>query len=436
MKTKKSAISIFLAVAGLLICFQSVSADNFKPSQKPPGGLDAKKVPQFITLGWDDNGFADAMNWILDYMKSKKNPNGTPLKCTFYITALYGADTTEASKAVKASWKRAYNEGHEIGNHTFSHAEGMAGWPQAQWKATMDSCTDFLVKEIGVPRAQIYGFRTPFLAFDINGMNTHKAAKEAGFLYDCTLNGGSEAEFNGSDYYWPYTLDEGNIGSEHYIKPVPGLWEVPTHRYRLPSGGHMTGFDYNLWKEMEYNKSQFIAVYKNTLDLRYNGNRCPFTLGAHTDYYSKDNEWANKDIKNSTWQDRRAAIEEFITYALTKPDVRFVTAKFIIDYMKDPYTVDNEKTAIDQTVKAKGIAPAIALKNNGESIELTVNQPDRYRLTMVDLHGKQLYAGAYSYLAKGTYSFVTKGIFLPKGMYVVQLQGSGTATTIKRISIN
>ncbi|MBN1983205.1 MAG: polysaccharide deacetylase family protein [Chitinivibrionales bacterium] len=413
--TQYIQLVVFMTIIGI----QLIHADSFKPSQKPPGNLDPKTVPQFVTFGWDDNGFADGINWILDFLKTKKNPNGTPVRNVFYITAGYGVD----SASVRTAWKRAYDEGHEIGNHTFTHEEGMAAWSEAQWKATMDSATNFLVKECAIPREKIYGFRTPFLAYDQNGMNTHKGAKAAGFLYDCTLNGGSEGEFNGKDYFWPYTLDEGcNIGSEHFIKPVPGLWEVPTHRFRLTGGGHMTGFDYNLWVEMGQNKSQFLATLKNTLDLRYDGNRCPFTIGSHTDYYSEMNESANKECKSASWKERRAAIEEFINYALQKPDVRFVTPKTIVDYMKNPYTITNEPTAIVKSMTTK--PSPVGFQKRGSTFQIRITDPGEYTLSFYDLKGKELYSAHSLLLSSGLHSVELPPALTARTMYLLKIQNS------------
>jgi hypothetical protein len=79
-------------------------------------------------------------------------------------------------------------------------------------------------------------------------------------------------------------------------------------------------------------KGEFLATLKHTLDKRLQGNRAPLLFGAHTDYYSTKYTGA----PNATSDERRAAIEEFIDYALSKPDVRIVSAKQVLDWMRLP----------------------------------------------------------------------------------------------------
>ena len=47
-------------------------------------------------------------------------------------------------------------------------------------------------------------------------------------------------------------------------------------------------------------------------------------VGGHTALYPADKP------------DRRRALEEFVAYALTKPEVRFVTGKQLIDGLRAP----------------------------------------------------------------------------------------------------
>ena len=75
------------------------------------------------------------------------------------------------------------------------------------------------------------------------------------------------------------------------------------------------------------------ATLKHTLDLRLKGNRAPFMFGAHTDYYSAATDWV---APHTTVEERRAAIEDFVDYALSKEDVRVVSMKTIFDWMRSP----------------------------------------------------------------------------------------------------
>jgi hypothetical protein len=77
---------------------------------------------------------------------------------------------------------------------------------------------------------------------------------------------------------------------------------------------------------------------KHTLDLRLAGNRAPFLLGAHTDYYSSD----YTDAPNTTAEERRTAMEEVVAYALDKPDVRLVSLGQVLDWVRNPVPLTAE----------------------------------------------------------------------------------------------
>jgi hypothetical protein len=211
---------------------------------------------------------------------------------------------------------------------------------------------------------KMYGFRTPFLEYNDA---TLAAVDDLGFRYDCSIEDGWHWEQDGSDFMWPYTLDNGSAGhdilvewgSKAPITPHPGLWELPIHPVVVPpdsvaaqygiqpglrdrlkakvswfdtAAGKITGFDYNLWYSFEMTKAEFLATLKYTFDLRYNGNRAPFMIGVHTDYYSS--KWPGKPQASAA--DRRAAIEEFIAYVISKDDARIVPNAAILDWVRNP----------------------------------------------------------------------------------------------------
>jgi hypothetical protein len=96
--------------------------------------------------------------------------------------------------------------------------------------------------------------------------------------------------------------------------------------------GKITGFDYNLWVSFRMNKAEFLATLKYSFDQRLVGNRAPFMLGTHADYYSSKYTGA----PYSTATERQEAIEEFLDYVATKPEVRIVSTKQILDWVRRP----------------------------------------------------------------------------------------------------
>jgi peptidoglycan/xylan/chitin deacetylase (PgdA/CDA1 family) len=402
--------------------------DNFKASKSPPGNLTSNRVPQFVNIGFDDNAYSDGMMWILNFLRDKTNPAGmgntatydkTAVRTVFYFSTCFADTSTVGLKEV---WRKATEDGHEIGNHTVTHEEGMAVWNKTRWKAAMDSANKWLRINLGIDR--IYGFRTPFLAFSYDG-GTHYAMKEAGFLYDCTLNAGSEIIGNGSDFYWPYTMDEGSP-DEFYIKQVPGLWQVPTHHFMIPGGDRMTGFDYNLWARLFHTKSKFLSTVKNTLDLHYNGNRAPFTFGGHTDYYSEFNISANKECTGATWKQRREAMEEFIAYALLKPDVRIVTTINIIAWLKNPVALD--LAGVNSTAEITTNQPLFYYSAVDKTIHVSLSHTGLYTITLHTANGKQIWKNNAVY-SKESHTFRLNAGKLSAGVYYCTVRNHLNSTT-------
>lgn len=332
----------------------AVAADLMPASDRPPGGLAVSQVPQFVLLGFDDNPQTEPMTWFVDYMKDKRSADGTPVRAIFFSNGRYWNDRT-----LIAIHHRAHNEGHEIANHTQNHEQGGA-FTVAKWRSEMAAC-EATFDETGIPAAGVIGFRTPFLAYNAN---TFEALVREGQVYDSSIEEGAQDGQDGTNFLWPYTLDHGSPGnaaaypegSPKRVASHPGLWEIPIHVFMIPSdeecaahgvkpglrarigaalkisyGGHsgepaekITGLDWNVLEAAKCDGPEFLAILKHTLDLRLAGNRAPFMVGGHTALYP-----ANKP-------DRRKAMEDFIAYALTKPEVRFVTGKQLLEWLRAP----------------------------------------------------------------------------------------------------
>ncbi len=361
--------------------------DNVAPSASPPCGLTSSQVPQFVSIGFDDNAYSGldgsngtgGLSWSTTMARARQNPDGSPVHFSYYMTSIYMDQwQSESPTYVKRAWRTALTDGHEIGNHTQGHQHGSA-FSLAQWRTEVQSCINSLTKPfdpnevnfspdptkgIGATAAQIVGFRTPFLEYNDA---TLSAVKELGFQYDCSIEDGYQWDQDGSDYLWPYTLDNGSPGHEVLVEwgsrtpisPHPGLWELPVHPvivppddkcalYGVPSGlrarlqarqswfdvqgGKITGFDYNLWVSFAMTKAEFLATLKYTLDQRLAGNRAPFMFGAHTDYYSSK----YTAVPNATLAERQAAIQEFLDYAISKPVVRVRSNQEILSWVRNP----------------------------------------------------------------------------------------------------
>lgn len=389
--------------------------DNVPPSQNPPGGLLPSEVPMLVSIGFDDNAYSGlegsagtgGMSWANNFFKNKVN-NGagnpgtfdrTPVRATFYNSTIYVSTwSAESPTLVKKAWHDAYVDGHEIGNHTQAHGHG-AAYSYDKWYSELNTAHDWLTKPYdattlthspdatkgsGVAAADIVGFRTPYLEYNDN---TFKAVKAMGYAYDCSVNEGFQADQDGTNNFWPYTLDNGSPGnkvsvswgSAELIGSHPGLWEMPLYavivppdelcaQYGVPSGlraklagnvtwnwdtasAKITGLDYNMFWSFKMTKEEALASLKYTLDLRLQGNRAPFMFGAHSDYYSSK----KVDSPGATYLDRQWTLEKFVEYAMSKPEVRIVPVKDVLSYMKNPVKLNAgpvEQFQITSTVSA------------------------------------------------------------------------------------
>jgi len=360
-----------------------VSADHPSggtASATPPAGLAVAQVPQFVHFGFDDNGISgrDAagttggLKFVTDLFSGKQNPagrgnartyDGTPARFSFYVISRYVAEEdVDAPEHVKLQWRAAVDAGHEIGLHTHSHPHGIP-FTTEQWSEEISLCRSWLTKPfdaaraadpgigIGVAAGELIGFRAPYLEWD---KPLFPALRAQGLRYDCSIEEGVDDGFDGTNLVWPYRIEPAGdpAGSE--------LWEIPAYilivppdeecehygvppglRTRLaqvqsyfdPADGKITGFDWNLWVEFGMRSQEVVATAKYTLDQRLAGNRAPFTFGTHSDIYS---EQYYGDTPNSSAADRRQALAEILEYALSKPEVRVVSAKQILDWVEDP----------------------------------------------------------------------------------------------------
>jgi hypothetical protein len=323
----------------------------------------------FVMFGFDDNGYADGVDWFLDVTRNLANPDGSLVRATFFHTAAYGdpagAELGKDPEAVKASWLRAIADGHEVGNHTWSHPHG-SGFDLAQWTAQIGDAQQFFVDELGVPAEKLYGFRTPYLEF---GTPTFDVLSTMGMRYDTSIEfgydwfedaagGHSTTDVTtGQHYPWPFTLDSGNMaayGSAFYSKgiaPVPGMWEIPVYTFTVPvrdGGGEatagaarVTGFDFNLFKRAAQDATvDPLDTLIFSFEQRRIGNRSPFAVGTHTDYYSASFVDSAHEFGDgtaySTHTARRQVIEAFIQHVLQYPEVRIVPMVRMLAWMNDP----------------------------------------------------------------------------------------------------
>lgn len=373
-----------------------------KASSLPPYGLKAKELPQLISFTFDDNTYsglpASGAEGGLHFITEELSSHGAA--GTIYLKGNNIAENQfEDDSLVKKACRQAYEKGFEFASHTYSHPHGLDFIEEdgktirkpiltkEQWIAEIEKFCDTVskpwnenVKEhesqygLGIKASEIIGHRTPFLEYN-DGL--FSALEELGIEYEAATEEGWEPDQDGSNFFWPYTLDEGCFSenwvaenffdhSEPLIGKHPGLWILPCYVMIVPpddkcleygtqpgfrarmkkanpwfdeASGKITGVDWNIWFEYFMNKEDALAVLKYSFDLRYYGNRCPWPLAFHSDIYSDKydkNDLEDEDPANikADAAQRREVFKAFLDYVASKPDTKILTSAQMLEWLK------------------------------------------------------------------------------------------------------
>lgn len=272
-------------------------------SSLTPGGLAPSDVPQFVVLTNDDAVTITTQPVILDITNQHTNPNGCKIPATWFVSVNY----TDYHLV-----QEAYMLGHEIATHTVNHVAD----PDIM---EIVGAKLWLNQTAHVPLEKIKGFRAPFLIHDNDQRNM---LQQNGFVYDSSIpeQFPTATSPDGSHRLWPYTMDYGlpqrcdlGTGPCSVNESHPGLWEFPMWDIQDSTGRVESNMD---------PQGDLYEAYKQEFDRNYNGNRAPLGVYIHA-------AW----LMNPT---RNAAMHSFIQYALSKPDVWFVTPTDVLDWIKNP----------------------------------------------------------------------------------------------------
>jgi len=101
---------------------------------------------KLVALTFDDGPYGEATNQILDILKKEK------VHATFFVVGM----NVEKYPAIT---KRIVNEGHVIGNHSYSHSKSLSKMPSVEFQTDVRHAEDLIVSATGL---RPHYFRPPF----------------------------------------------------------------------------------------------------------------------------------------------------------------------------------------------------------------------------------------------------------------------------------
>ncbi|CAK5266052.1 unnamed protein product [Mycena citricolor] len=291
-------------------------------STSPPGGLNASDVPMFLIFTADDAIQSYTLDSVNQFLAQRKNPNGCRPKMTYYTSLNY------TNYTLVTDW---YVAGNEIADHTITHV----GAPPENEVAGNLIALNALA---GIPLKDIIGFRAPFLNYTVD---TLKMLHTLGFTYDSSAASAIPVTAQGTDAYWPYTLDNGmandclQVEGQCKGQPVlPGFWEVPmyaTFDERGAAGVHlMDPYLDTANGNSAVNDTATLAYLKSTFMDHYNGQRQPFGLYTHPIHLAYN--YPGIQAPNSTIN----IVNEFLDWAQQLQNVWIVSTEQVLKWVMNP----------------------------------------------------------------------------------------------------
>ncbi|PRW34035.1 kinetoplast DNA-associated [Chlorella sorokiniana] len=168
--------------------------------------------------------------WTVAYDKTifasgARNPNGCRPPMTWFTTCCPRGRREGSCEVVT----KAHSLGHELATHTKTHPQGGDSMSYAAWREELGGQRDWLVKECGVPAADVAGFRAPY--FKLNGA-LGAALQDSGFLYDSSISGKDPHQMAAPMHAFNLSAcAAAGCGNWSSLS----IWEVPA--YTLPGKG-------------------------------------------------------------------------------------------------------------------------------------------------------------------------------------------------------
>ncbi len=347
----------------------------------------------------------------------------------------WGGEGFDYSKLDTMPWGEVVDEAVSFGQKDGASAQYM-GWKvkagkyisKAAWKGAVELSEEQLDEYLGISVANgnCHAFRAPRLEVS-SGL--YFGLAELGYQYDCGMEEGYESNVDGTNFLWPFTLDNGNpnaayqrsIGESPSVDSMPaGLWSIPSNvfichpDYRqqtynshksindaapdgheiesfeswVSSGAKITGYDFNMYILWGMTADAWLETMKYNTQLRLDGNKAPIHYGAHTDYYTPIYDNATLlaefnrpsygqviDSQWNDWVDRVETMEQYVDWATTN-GCYFVSGHELIEEIKTWKSNEKFGTAAPQTAAAWSFFKNSTLASSASQESFTGNITD------------------------------------------------------------
>jgi hypothetical protein len=310
-------------------CFCSESGTEV-PGDLCPQGTNCLKVPQMITITFDDAinvNNVDLYNEIFN--GARKNPNGCDIKGTFFVSHKY----TNYS-AVQDMHRR----GHEIAAHSVTHKEDPNYWTKGTadtWAREMSGVRLIIDKFANITDNSVIGLRSPFLR--VGGNQQFTMMEEQAFLYDSSITAPLQ-----DVPFWPYSMFfkmphrcHGDL--QNCPTRSSGVWEMVMNELdrredpttdEIVSGCSMIDACSNI-----LDGDQFYNFLIHNFYRHFDQNRAPLNLAFHAAWLKNNPEFLDAFLY---WID---GIQE------AHPDeVYFTTMTQVIQWMQEPVEMKEAAT--------------------------------------------------------------------------------------------
>lgn len=241
-----------------------------------------------ISIGLDDCDRGNGTKWFLDFVRSLKNKDGSPVRCTFFVSTRTHMPF-EQNDQLKETIRILLEDGHELACHGSNHVEcdTEVDWKKLMWDSIVD------ISDAGFPIHEVTGFRSPYL---VANKDMFAALKFHGFEYDSSTK---------SRDVWC----------------VDGVYTLPITNTLTDS----VAVDYSMMVDEQMTIAQMVGMY-----VRLKGDLV--NVAFHPNMWSDD---VVDDVPHdSTVAQRREAIQVVMWHWISQPGVWIVPLNKVVEIIK------------------------------------------------------------------------------------------------------